>query len=38
MITGITVPANNRLQRTMIGKVPRYDRQRAPLNRALDGT
>jgi hypothetical protein len=29
MITGITVSANNRLQRTVIDKVPRHERQRA---------
>jgi hypothetical protein len=29
MITGITVPANNRLQRTVMDKVPRHVRQRA---------
>ena len=29
MITGITVPANNRLQRTVMDKVPSHMRQRA---------
>lgn len=29
MITGIAVPANNRLQRTVMDKVPRHLRQRA---------
>jgi hypothetical protein len=29
MITGITVPANNRLQRTVMDKVPRHKRRRA---------
>ena len=29
MITGITVPANNRLQRTVMDKVQSYLRQRA---------
>ena len=29
MITGITVPANNRLQRTVMDKVPRHEGQRA---------
>mgnify|MGYP003575130413 CR=1 FL=1 len=29
MIAGITVPANNRLQRTITNKVPRRTRQRA---------
>jgi hypothetical protein len=29
MITGITVPANRRLQRTMMDKVPSHTRQRA---------
>jgi hypothetical protein len=29
MITGITVPANNRLQRTVMDKVPGHVRQRA---------
>jgi hypothetical protein len=29
MITGITVPANNRLQRKVIDKVPTYERQGA---------
>ena len=29
MITGITVPANNRLQRTVIDEVPRHERQGA---------
>jgi hypothetical protein len=29
MITGIAVPANNRLQRTVINKAPRHMRQRA---------
>ena len=29
MITGITVPANNRLQRKVIDKVPTHERQGA---------
>ena len=29
MITGIAVPANNRLQRTVMDKVPKHIRQRA---------
>jgi len=29
MITGITVPANRRLQRRVMDKVPRHTRQRA---------
>ncbi len=29
MITGITAPANDRLQRTVMDKVPRHIRQRA---------
>ena len=29
MITGITLPASNRLQRTVMDKVPRHERQRA---------
>ena len=29
MITGITVPANNRLQRTVMNEVPKHERRRA---------
>ena len=29
MITGITVPANNRVQGTVMDEVPRHGRQRA---------
>ena len=35
MISGITVPANNRLQRTVMDKVPRHLR---PARRGLTGT